>query len=263
MVKTQEKISKKSIQDYWGDNPPGLDINPFPADSKEFFEEADAQRYRQEKYLLSMIKEVAAKSTIVLEVGCGLGADSRQFAKEGVSIFSMDLSFDNVKRTKKGFELLGLKGHFVHADAEHLPFKDDTFDLVYSNGVLHHTPNTKKAVKDIYRVLAGEGRIWVMLYHKGLAYLSIWIIGFLTFDLFRMSKDELFSKWYDHTPLSKMYNERNIKELFDQFRLLSFKFVNFGGAYSRKLLSLIYSFIDRVPFLSRRLSSFIIIRGYK
>jgi ubiquinone/menaquinone biosynthesis C-methylase UbiE len=102
----------------------------------------------------------------MLEVGCGIGVDSIQFARAGNEMTLLDLTFESLKITKNRFEREGLKANYVEGDAENLPFQDSTFDMVYSYGVIHHSPNTEKSVSEIYRVLKPGGKAVIMLYSK-------------------------------------------------------------------------------------------------
>jgi ubiquinone/menaquinone biosynthesis C-methylase UbiE len=110
---------------------------------------------------------VSARGLRVLEIGCGLGTDGAQFAKAGADYTGVDLTEAAVDLARKRFELFDLSGKFQTADAENLDFADESFDVVYSHGVLHHTPETEKAIKEIHRVLRPGGRAMVMLYHRG------------------------------------------------------------------------------------------------
>jgi ubiquinone/menaquinone biosynthesis C-methylase UbiE len=102
----------------------------------------------------------------VLEVGCGLGTDGAQFAKAGAVYTGIDLTDAAIDLAKRRFELFQLPGTFRVADAERLDFPDNTFDIVYSHGVLHHTPDTAAAVREVHRVLRPGGKAIVMLYHR-------------------------------------------------------------------------------------------------
>ncbi len=107
-----------------------------------------------------------ARDLKVLEIGCGLGTDGAQFAEAGANYTGVDLTEAAVELARKRFELFNLQGQFQTADAENLDFPDDSFDLVYSHGVLHHTPDTQKAIDEVHRVLRPGGRAQVMLYHR-------------------------------------------------------------------------------------------------
>jgi ubiquinone/menaquinone biosynthesis C-methylase UbiE len=84
----------------------------------------------------------------------------------GADYTGVDLTVAAIELARKRFELFNLPGTFETADAEKLTFADESFDLVYSHGVLHHTPDTERAVKEIHRVLKPGGRSVVMLYHR-------------------------------------------------------------------------------------------------
>lgn len=164
MDKFQE--SKKRIGDFWNEHPCGDKFSKATIGTKEYFESIKKIRFQLEPHILEIIDFDGYRNKRVLEVGCGLGTDGAQFAENGAEYFAIDLAPRHIELAKKQFELFNLEGNFQVADAENLPFGDNTFDLVYSQGVLHHTPNTQKAVDEIYRVLKCEGRTIVMLYHK-------------------------------------------------------------------------------------------------
>ncbi len=111
----------------------------------------------------------ALKGKRVLEIGPGAGGHSALFAKYGAVMASADITFSRAWSTQAKFDLMGdlAAGCLaMQSDAENLPFQDDTFDIVYSNGVLHHTPDTEKAIAEVYRVLKPGGRAVIMLYCK-------------------------------------------------------------------------------------------------
>ena len=102
----------------------------------------------------------------MLEIGCGCGSEAELFARAGAHYTAIDLTNAAVSITRKRFQLLGLEGRFVQGDAENLPFPSGSFDLVYSHGVLHHTPDTARTIREIYRVLSPGGRAVIMLYYR-------------------------------------------------------------------------------------------------
>jgi ubiquinone/menaquinone biosynthesis C-methylase UbiE len=102
----------------------------------------------------------------VLEIGCGCGSEAERFARAGAHYTAVDLTNAAVNITRLRFQLANLEGRFVQGDAENLPFADGSFDLVYSHGVLHHTPDTPRTIREVYRVLSPGGRAVVMLYYR-------------------------------------------------------------------------------------------------
>lgn len=105
-------VNKKTIQDYWTKNVPGLDIvsKRFSPEQKEFYLYTDEYRYRYDSYLVPLIDSFAKKGEVILEIGCGMGTDSRYISQKGAHIVSLDLSYDNVSFTLKGMHLLNLGG---------------------------------------------------------------------------------------------------------------------------------------------------------
>src|SRR5256885_654827 len=103
----------------------------------------------------------------------------------------------HLELARENLALRGLGGEFVLQDAEVLPFDDNTFDLVYSNGVIHHTPNTRDVVREICRVLKPGGRAVVMVYaENSLHYWRnlVWAIGIKEHELERWSMGEIMSR---------------------------------------------------------------------
>lgn len=257
-------ISKKEIQEYWTKNVPGLDLvrKKYTPEQREFYAEADAYRYKYDGYIIPLIDSFAEKGTRVLEVGCGMGADSRYISRRGSDVVSLDLSFENVHFSLKGMQVLSLKGKGVNADAENLPFKDNTFDVVYSFGVLHHTPDTQKAIDEVRRVLKPNGKCVIMLYHKGYAYYALLLMhGYKRlFGIY--NNDKLMSR-YDLTPLSRLYSKNEIRKMFKQFRNLNISVVAYGGTQAHPLLKYIHWFLQKSRFLMNKFGSFLIIKGEK
>lgn len=258
---------KQLIKEYWSENVPGLDdgkIKGAKPGDKEFYIEAENRRYFLEPYIPPLIRSIAEKNKLMLEVGCGSGADLRKFARHGMNVIGLDLSTSNANLTKQGLNVFNLKGEVINSDAENLPFKPGCLDIVYSFGVLHHTPNTKKAIDEIHRILKDDGKSLIMLYHKGAAY--YWIITI--HSLFGLkwifkSKEKVISEKYDHTPLSKMYNRKEIKDLFMNFKNIEIDIITFGGVQANKKLKWIYTLLNKYPSLMRLFGSFIIIKAQK
>jgi ubiquinone/menaquinone biosynthesis C-methylase UbiE len=163
----------------------------------------------------------------LLEVGCGMGTDLLQFARGGAVCTGVDLTPRSVEISRNRFDLYGIPASFSLSDAERLPFKDESFDVYYSNGVLHHTPRTGSAVKEAYRVLRPGGTAKVMLYYRnswGYWFEMIFKQGLFRGELFKgLSATDILSKYVEYNesggrPLVKVYSKDEAKSLFAMFR---------------------------------------------
>jgi ubiquinone/menaquinone biosynthesis C-methylase UbiE len=139
----------------------------------------------------------------LLEIGCGMGTDLLQFARGGARCIGIDLTPRSVEITQHRFKLYGERGSFMISDGERLPFRSESFDVVYSNGVLHHTPDTAGAIREVHRVLRPGGVAKVMLYHRNS--LNYWFEivlrrGLLGLEFLRgRSAEEIMSRVVEHS----------------------------------------------------------------
>jgi LSD1 subclass zinc finger protein len=104
------------------------------------------------------------KDKLFLNIGCGGGYEGLLFAGYGTRYIGVDFSHNAASFTKKLIDKAGFNGTTFQAEAEALPFQNDSVDFVYSSGVLHHTPNTEQALKEVYRVLKPGGTAMIGLY---------------------------------------------------------------------------------------------------
>jgi glycosyltransferase involved in cell wall biosynthesis/SAM-dependent methyltransferase len=188
----------------------------------------DIERYRYQEYAPWMpeVMEFARHAgEDVLEIGGGVGTDLAQFAAAGARTVDVDLSAGHLEHAQRNFALRGLAGRFVHHDAETLPFEDGSFDLVYSNGVIHHTPNTARLVGEIRRVLRPGGRVIVMVYAQNSIHYWLRLFQGMGLEeglLERISMGEIMSRHVERgpegtRPLVKVYSRRRLEKLFDGF----------------------------------------------
>ncbi len=158
---------KERVREFWQQHPCGTKFSDAAIGSRDFFELVEAHRYEKEWHIPMAANFGATRGLKVLEIGCGLGTDGAQFARAGADYTGIDLTEAAIELAQKRFALDDLRGEFRVSDAEKLDFADESFDLVYSHGVLHHTPDIEAAVREIHRVLKPGGRAIVMLYHRG------------------------------------------------------------------------------------------------
>ena len=157
---------KERVRAFWQANPCGVKFAEAEPGTRRFYELVEAHRYTTEWHIPLAAGFAGTRGLKVLEIGCGLGTDGAQFAAAGADYTGVDLTNAAVELARQRFALFNLAGTFATADAENLDFKDESFDLVYSHGVLHHTPDTQAAINEVHRVLRPGGRAIVMLYHR-------------------------------------------------------------------------------------------------
>jgi ubiquinone/menaquinone biosynthesis C-methylase UbiE len=246
---------KERVRAFWQAHPCGTKFSDAEMGTPEFFERIEAHRYTKEWHIPDAADFAGTRGLRVLEIGCGMGTDGAQFAQAGARYTGIDLTEAAIELARKRFELSGLEGEFRVADAEKLDFADNSFDRVYSHGVLHHTPDTARAVTEIHRVLKPGGRATVMLYHRGSynycvgirvlrragarllkSESGIRIIHRLTGEPVEslrehagllkassngyLASDEFLSQSTDGAgnPLARVYSRREARELFKNFR---------------------------------------------
>lgn len=163
---------KDAIKDFWQTHPCGAELvgdlnNETRAEYEQFFKRYDDYRYSTEPHILSNLLRIDFIGKRVLEIGLGQGADSELIARRGGMFSGVDLTEEAVKRTRMRFSLNDFPFERIEqASALELPFEENSFDIVYSHGVLHHIPEVQKAGREILRVLKPGGQLIAMLYAK-------------------------------------------------------------------------------------------------
>lgn len=150
--------AKEAVRAFWEEAACGERLYLDGAALEAYAAQARA-RYELEPYILDFAESERWRGKRVLEIGVGLGADHERFARAGAELWGIDLTDRAVALTQARFEQLGLSSHLQVGDAENLPFEDGFFDLVYSWGVIHHSPDTAQAAREILRVLKPGGGI--------------------------------------------------------------------------------------------------------
>jgi SAM-dependent methyltransferase len=226
MSLAQEKLRAR---EQWGQDPCGAEYDrEHELGTREFFDEIERHRYAEYAAWMPRVMEFESfRGARLLEIGCGMGTDLLQFARGGAVCTGIDLTPRSIEITRHRFRLYGAEGNFMISDGERLPFQSESFDVVYSNGVLHHTPDTGGAIREVHRVLRPGGTAKVMLYHRNS--LNYWIEivlrrGVLGMEFLRgRPAEEIMSRvieFSDHgaRPLVKVYSRKETRTLFRMFK---------------------------------------------
>lgn len=176
---TKRVSSLADVRTFWNTEACGSHFIRAEKGTAEFYERYRQFRYRVEWHIPLRVPFSETRNKSVLEIGCGNGADGTLFAQEGALYTGVDLTAAAVDSARKHFQLLGLDGTFQIENAEHLSFPDESFDFVYSYGVLHHSADPSKAFSEVYRVLKPNGKAVLMVYHKHSFNYYVRILGYM------------------------------------------------------------------------------------
>ena len=157
---------KAAARRNWSAVPCGTDVTLAARHTREYFEEIERYRYRTQPWTAQAIDRLEVQGRRVLEVGFGAGTDHLRLARRGARLAGVDLTPENFVETSRRFAHDGRRPAIAVADAESLPFRDGVFDLAYSFGVVHHTPDIDRALRELARVIAPGGRAWIAVYHR-------------------------------------------------------------------------------------------------
>jgi ubiquinone/menaquinone biosynthesis C-methylase UbiE len=210
----------EKIKKYWEKSTP-MSFGP----EKWSYEKKRQFRYSLQEYMNTAFgfKDFTGKS--VLEIGCGSGIDSLEFARYGAKVTAMDFTDNAVQLTRELAQEAGLKVDVSRGDAKKLIFADNSFDCVYSYGVLHHIPDINRALSEIRRVLKPGGKLMAMIYHKDsllYAYSIIYLHGIKERMLLdgNFSIDDLAARYSERNegcPYTKAYTKDEAKEEFGRY----------------------------------------------
>jgi len=160
----------QTVQAYWNVRPCNIRHSLQPIGTKEYFDEVEKRKYFVEPHIPGFAQFERWKGKKVLEVGCGIGTDTINFARVGALVTAVDLSDESLKLAKQRARVFGLEENitFYQANAEELTsfVPVGSYDLIYSFGVLHHTPNPSNAIVQIKKYMTSASELRIMLYAR-------------------------------------------------------------------------------------------------
>jgi SAM-dependent methyltransferase len=155
-----------AVREYWNRHIHDLEITRHPVGSRGFFDDLDQYHFEKLHHLLRLVDFDGYAGRSVLEVGCGAAVDLARFAKGGAVTTGVDIAPSAIALARDNFTQQGLAGRFEVADAEHLPFPDGSFDLVYAHGVVQYTAQPQQLVDECRRVLKPGGHAIFQVYNR-------------------------------------------------------------------------------------------------
>jgi ubiquinone/menaquinone biosynthesis C-methylase UbiE len=168
------------VQRYWDARPCNIRHSTKPVGSKEYFDEVEARKYLVEPHIPAFAEFERWNGKRVLEVGCGIGTDSINFARAGAQLTAVELSSESLRIAEQRADVMGVADRirFVQANAEELrsALDHEPFDLVYSFGVIHHTPHPERALAEMRALTGPGGTLKLMVYHRR-SWKVFWIVA--------------------------------------------------------------------------------------
>ena len=165
-ISPERNIDIATVQEYWDRRPCNIRHSVAEIGSKEYFNDVEERKYFVESHIPGFAQFERWAGKRVLEIGCGIGTDAVNFARAGADYTAVELSEVSLALTRKRFDTFGLTGTFYNGNAEHLArmIERHGFDLVYSFGVIHHTPNQRAVIEQTRQVMRDDGELRIMLY---------------------------------------------------------------------------------------------------
>ncbi len=217
-------ISIEKVKKFWDSRPCNIRHSKAKIGSRTYFDEVERRKYFVEPHISQFADFKKWKGKKVLEIGCGIGTDTINFAREGAKVTAVDISPKSLHIASTRATVFGLTKSidFIEANAEELSKKIDPrpFDLVYSFGVIHHTPHPEKVIEEMRKFMHKKTVLKLMVYHK-FSWKVLWI-------LFHHGKGAFWkinalvakhSEGATGSPVTYVYSKRDIMHLLANFQL--------------------------------------------
>lgn len=218
---------KETIQAYWDRRPCNVRHSSKPVGTREYFNEAETRRYFVQPHIprFADFQQWAGKR--VLEIGCGIGTDTMNFARAGARVTAVDLSPVSLEIARQRAQVLGLEDkitfHLADAETLHRVVPPEPYDLVYSFGVLHHTPHPEQALAHIREhYVHPKSLLKIMVYHR-VSYKVLWILLRHGQGRFWRLRELIaqHSEAQPGCPLTRTYTRRSVRKLLTGFQIFS------------------------------------------
>jgi SAM-dependent methyltransferase len=197
------------VKKFWNKRPCNIRHSNKDVGTREYFDEVEQKKYFVEPHILNFANFDAYKGKRVLEVGCGIGTAAVGFCRAGAIYTGIDVSDESCNIARQRLEVYGLKGTIICDDIENVVL-NECFDLVYSFGVLHHTPSISRAIASIEKLLVKGGEFKMMVYAKN-SWKSFMIEN--GFDQFEAQSNVPIANTYTYDDIRTLLSNFSIKDM--------------------------------------------------
>lgn len=214
----------EQVRAYWNRRPCNIRHSTKPVGTREYFDEVEARKYFVEPHIPAFADFERWRGKKVLEIGCGIGTDSINFARAGADLTSVDISDESLALCRKRFDVYELNASFYQGDAEQLSafLPVQQYDLIYSFGVIHHTPHPDRVFDQLKLYCGPNTELRVMLYSKW-SWKVFWIVlAYGKGAVWRI--DELvrtYSEAQTGSPVTYYYSKRGVERLMSDYDIVS------------------------------------------
>ena len=174
------QVQVSRVRSYWNERPCNIRHSPREVGTREYFDEVEQRKYFVEPHIPGFAQFERWRGKKVLEIGCGIGTDTISFARQGAHVTAVDLSEKSIEVARRRAEVFGLQDRirFFHGNAEELStfVPVEPFDLVYSFGVIHHTPHPGAVLDELRKFVTPESTLKVMVYNRR-SWKVLWIVA--------------------------------------------------------------------------------------
>lgn len=218
------KVSIQDVRDYWNARPCNVRHSTAEIGTEEYFDQVEARKYFIEPHIPRFADFERWRGKRVLEIGCGLGTDTINFARSGAEVTAVDLSIESLKLAKQRAEVFGLSDRitFYEANAEQLVdyIPQGHFDLVYSFGVIHHSPNPRQIIEQIRDNFSRRGTTLKLMVYNRYSWKVFWMLLQERMRFWKL--DEIIAKHSEAQtgcPITYSYSKNTIRSLVDGFEV--------------------------------------------
>ena len=159
-----------AVRAYWNSRPCNIRHSTKPVGTREYYDEVEARKYFVEPHIPRFAEFDRWNGKKVLEIGCGIGTDTINFARAGAQVTAVDLTEQSLEVARQRAKVFGLEHQirFIQADAETLSetVPVEPYDLIYSFGVIHHTPDPNRVLDEIRKYVTPESTVKIMVYNR-------------------------------------------------------------------------------------------------